>query len=146
MTFTCIFASISHLRIIFLLELNVNYPFLQRKNFQKITNYPFLINWNCGLPTFCWCHILWCSSCLHPWKKSLLFLGILNRKIKHFMNLLFICKPIKLRPPWDAFRRDNPNQRRHGSTYLTSLLVHIQSFEILLTKCVWSSNFIFISI
>jgi hypothetical protein len=26
------------------------------------------------------------------------------------------------------------------------LLVHIQSFEILLTKCVWSSNFIFISI
>jgi hypothetical protein len=62
------------------------------------------------------------------------------------MNLLFICKPIKLRLPWDAFQQHNPNQRKHGSTYLTSLLAHIQSFEVLSTKCVWSSNFILIGI
>ncbi len=41
-------------------------------------------------------------------------LGILNRKIKHFMNLLRICKPIKLLLLWDAFLQHNLNQRNHG--------------------------------
>jgi hypothetical protein len=88
--------------------------FLERKFFQEVTSYPFIVNWRCGLPTFCWCHISWFSSCLHPWKKSLLSLGILNRKVKHFMNLLFIYKPIKFRPPWIVFwqHNPNPNQRR----------------------------------
>jgi hypothetical protein len=43
------------------------------------------------------------KSCLHQWKKSLLSLGILNRKIKHFVNLLFTCKPINFQPLWDVF-------------------------------------------
>ncbi len=46
---------------------------------------------------FCYYYPFVSKSCLHPWKKSLLSLGILNKKIKRFMNLLFICKPIKLR-------------------------------------------------
>jgi hypothetical protein len=76
----------------------------------------------------------------------LLSLRTLNMKIKHFVNLLFICKLIKLQPLWDVFRKHNLNQKSHGSTYLTSLMAHIQSFEILSTKCIWSFNFIFISI
>ncbi len=36
-------------------------------------------------------------------EEVLLSLGFLNRKIKYFMNLLLIYKPIKLLPPWDAF-------------------------------------------
>jgi hypothetical protein len=59
------------------------------------------------------------------------------------MNLWFICKLVKLRPLWDAFQQYNPNQRNHGSTYLTSLMAYVQSFEVLSTKCAWSSNFIF---
>jgi hypothetical protein len=70
----------------------------------------------------------------------------LNRKIKHFVNLWFICKLIKLRPLWDVFQQYNLNQRSHESTYLTNLMAHVQSFEVLSTKCVWSSNFIFINI
>jgi hypothetical protein len=92
-------------------------------------------------------------SCLHqgnkflcPWEKSLLFLRILNTKIKHFMNLLFICKPIKLQLVWDTFLQHNPNQKTHGLAYLTSLITHIQNFEVLSMKCVWSSNFILIGI
>ncbi len=80
------------------------------------------------------------------WEKSLLFLGILNRKIKHFVNLLFICKPIKLQPLQDLFLQHNPNQRNNGSVYLTSLMAHIQSFEVLSTKCVWPFDFILIDI
>jgi hypothetical protein len=76
----------------------------------------------------------------------LLSLEILNRKIKHFMNLLLICKPIKLRLLWVAYLQHNPNQRSHGSTYLTSLITHVQSFKVLSTKCIWSFNFILISI
>jgi len=33
-----------------------------------------------------------------------------------------------------AFRQQNPNQRSHGLAYLTSLMAHIQSFKVLLTK------------
>ncbi len=44
------------------------------------------------------------------------------------------------------FQHHNPNQRSHGSTYLTSSMAHVQSFEILSTKCVWSFDFIFIDI
>ncbi len=84
--------------------------------------------------------------CLHLWKKSLLSLGILNRKIKHFMNLLFICKPIKFRPLWDAFLQHNPNQRSHRLAYLTSLMAHVQSFKVLSTKCIWLFDFILINI
>ncbi len=76
----------------------------------------------------------------------MLSFGILNRKIKHFMNLLFICKTIKLQLFWDAFRQHNPNQRNHISAYLTSLITHVQSFKILSTKCIWLSIFILISI
>ncbi len=120
--------------------------YFQMGSFQEVVDYPLCIDWGCGLPTFCWCHISWCSSYLHPSKKSLLSLGIFNKKIRHFENLLFICKPIKLQPPWDAFRQHNPKQRSHGSTYLTSLMAHIQSFEVLSTKCIWSSDFILASI
>jgi hypothetical protein len=60
-------------------------------------------------------------------------------KIKHFVNLLFICKPIELRPLWDVCQQDNPNHMNHGLTYLTSLMARVQSFEVLSTKCVWSS-------
>jgi hypothetical protein len=96
---------------------------------------------------FCFCYPFILRSCLHPWKKSLLLsLRILNRKLKHFMNLLFIYKPIKLQHFWDAFSQHNPNQRSHGSTYLTSLMAHVQSFEVLLIKCIWSFDFILISI
>jgi len=64
----------------------------------------------------------------------------------NFKNLLLIYKPIKLQPFWDTFFQHNSNQRSHKSTYLTSLMAHVQSFEVLLTKCVWSSDFIFIGI
>jgi len=67
-------------------------------------------------------------------------------KIKHFVNSLLISKPIKFRPLWDVFRQHNPNQRSHGLAYLTSLMTHIQSFNVLLIKCVWSSGFIVIGI
>jgi hypothetical protein len=67
-------------------------------------------------------------------------------KIKHFVNLFLICKPIKFWPLWDAFQKHNPNQRRHRSTFLTSLMAHFQSFEVLSTKCIWSSNLILIDI
>jgi hypothetical protein len=62
------------------------------------------------------------------------------------MNMLLICKPIKLWPLWDVFQQHNLNQRSHESTYLTTLMAHIQSFEFFSIKCVWSSNFIFIGI
>ncbi len=39
---------------------------LQRKIFQEITYYPFLVDQGFGLPTSYWCHISQCSSCLHP--------------------------------------------------------------------------------
>jgi len=64
----------------------------------------------------------------------------------NFKNLLLIYKPIKLQPFWDTFFQHNSNQRSHKSTYLTSLMAHVQSFEVLSTKCVWSSDFIFIGI
>jgi len=67
-------------------------------------------------------------------------------KIKHFVNLLFIFKPTKFRPLWDVFQEHNPNQRSHGSAYLTSLMAHVQSFNVLSIKCVWSSDFILIGI
>jgi hypothetical protein len=67
-------------------------------------------------------------------------------KIKHFANLLLICKSIKHWPLWDEFWQHDPNQRNHILAYLTSLMAHIQSFEVLSTKCVWSSDFIFINI
>jgi Tfp pilus assembly protein PilN len=35
-----------------------------------------------------------------------------------------------------AFQQQNPNQRSHGLAYLTSLMAHIQSFKVLLTKSV----------
>jgi hypothetical protein len=73
-------------------------------------------------------------------------LGILNKKIKHFVNILLICKPIKLRLLWDAYLQHNPDQKCHGSTYLTSLITHVQSFKVLSTKCIWSLNFILIGI
>ncbi len=92
------------------------------------------------------CYPFVSKSCLHPWKKSLLCLGILNMKIKHYMNLLLICKSTKLQPLWDVFPQHNPNQKNHGSTYLTSLIAHVQSFEVLSTKCVWSFDFILIDI
>ncbi len=95
---------------------------------------------------FCSCYLFVSNSCLHLWKKYLLSLTILNRKIKYFVSLLFIYKPIKLQPFWDAFLQHNPNQRNHQSAYLTSLMAHIQNFKVLWTKCVWSSNFIFINI
>jgi hypothetical protein len=67
-------------------------------------------------------------------------------KIKHFVNLLLICKLIKLWPLWDAFRQHDPNQKNHKLTYLTSLMTHVQSFEVLSTKCIRSFDFMFISI
>jgi hypothetical protein len=70
----------------------------------------------------------------------------LNRQINQFVNLLIIYKPIKLQPLWDAFRKHNPNQKGHKSTYLTSLMAHVQSFKVLSTKCIWSSDFILINI
>jgi len=50
-------------------------------------------------------------------------------KIKHFVNLLFICKPIKLWPLWDVCRQDNPNHMNHGLAYLTSLMARVQRFQ-----------------
>jgi hypothetical protein len=70
----------------------------------------------------------------------------LNKKIKHFVNMLFICKPIKLRLLWDTFRQHNLNHRSHKLAYLTSLITHVQSFEVLSTKCVWPFDFILIDI
>jgi hypothetical protein len=67
-------------------------------------------------------------------------------KIKYFVNLLLIYKPIKLQALWDVFWQHNPNQRSHGLAFLTSLMAHIQSFEVLSTKCIWSSDSIFIGI
>ncbi len=101
---------------------------------------------SCMFLLFCSCYPFVSRSCLQLWKKSLLSLGILNRKIKHFMNLLLICKPIKLRVFWDAFPQHNPNQRSHGLAYLTSLMAHVQSFVVLSTKCIWSFDFILIDI
>ncbi len=90
--------------------------FFQKNFFQKVADYPLFVDWGCGLPTSCWCHISRCLySCLHPWKKSLMSLRILNKKIKHFVILLLICKPIKFWPFWDVFQEHIPNQRSHGS-------------------------------
>ena len=80
------------------------------------------------------------------WEKSLLSLGTLNRKIKHFVNLLLIFKTIKLQPFWDACLQHNPNQRSNISIYLISLMAHVQSFEVLSTKCIWPFDFILIKI
>lgn len=80
------------------------------------------------------------------WEKSLLSLGTLNRKIKHFVNLLLIFKAIKLQPFWDVFLQHNPNQRSNRSIYLISLMAHVQSFEVLSTKCIWPFDFILIKI
>jgi hypothetical protein len=62
------------------------------------------------------------------------------------VNLLFLCKPIKLRPPWDVFQKHDPNQRSHRLAYLTSLMAHVQSLKVLLTNCIWSFDFILIGI
>jgi len=60
-------------------------------------------------------------------------------KIEHFVNLFFICKPIKLQPLWDVCWQHNPNHMNHGLAYLTSLMARVQSFKVLSTKCDWSS-------
>ncbi len=112
--------------------------FCARDNLNKLPSSPFLL--------FCFCYLFVSKSCLHQWKISLLSLRILNRKIKHFKNLLLIHKPIKFWPFWNAFLQHNPNQRSHESAYLTSLMTHVQSFEVLSTKCIWSSYFILISV
>jgi hypothetical protein len=36
----------------------------------------------------------------------------------------------------DTFLQHNRNQKSHGLAYLTSLITHIQNFEVLSTKCV----------
>jgi hypothetical protein len=36
-----------------------------------------------------------------------------TKKIKHFMNPLFISKTIKLQHLWDVFPQCNPDQRNH---------------------------------
>jgi hypothetical protein len=46
----------------------------------------------------------------------------------------------------DVFRQHKPNQRSHRLTYLTSLMAHVQSFEVLSTNCIWSFDFILIDI
>jgi hypothetical protein len=79
---------------------------------------------------FYYCYLFVLKSCLHLWKKSLLSLGFVNRKIKHYMNILLIYKLTKLRTIWDVFPQHNPNQKSHESTYLTNLMAHVQSFEV----------------
>ncbi len=121
-------------------------PFLQKKSFSKSYKLPisyWLRLWitHLLLVSYFTMFVMFTSM-----EKVLLSLGILNRKIKYFVNLLLNCKPIKLRPPWDAFWQHNLNQRNHISTYLTSLMAHVQSFEVLSTKCIWSPNFILIDI
>ncbi len=46
----------------------------------------------------------------------------------------------------DVFQEHNPDQRSHRSTYFTSLMAHVQSFNVLSIKCVWPSGFILIDI
>ncbi len=125
-TSTFIFALINQLIVRLFWELSVDFPFFQRIFFQKVADYPFFVG------------VIFHNVHNHVYihGRSHLSLRILNRKIKHFVNLLFICKPIKLWPLWNAFWEHNPNQKSHGSTYLINLMAHVQSFEVLSTKCV----------
>jgi hypothetical protein len=79
-------------------------------------------------------------------EKILVVLKNLEQENQYFVNLLLIYKPIKLWYFWDAFWKYNPNQKNHGLAYMTSLMTHVQSFEVLSTKCIWSSDFILIGI